>query len=117
MKLVPGAQAICEVFFACTSCWPYLWWPHLQVGGAGTACLASALLLLNPSTALLPGLIVNLRNICGKKRVKVCKIIEERLRSGWEEAICAQRAGTETRQLGGRVRGKGALCAVRRYYC
>lgn len=24
MKLVPTAQAICEVFFACTSCWPYL---------------------------------------------------------------------------------------------
>jgi len=47
----------------------------------------------------------------------VSKITEERLRSIFQEAICAETAITETRQLSGTVSGKVALCIVRRHYC
>lgn len=73
-------------------------------------CLASALLLkTSASIALLSGLIVCLRNNWGQKGVKVREITEERLRSIFQEAICAKTAITETRQLCRRAYGKIAL--------
>lgn len=117
MKPASGAQAICEVFSPRqTSCWPYLQ-PPLQLGRAGTVRLASIRLRKpNAGIALLSGLtVVCLRNIWGQKGVKASKITEERLRSIFQEAICAETATTATRQLSGGASGKEALCTVRRH--
>lgn len=118
MKPASGAQAIYEVFSTWrTSCWPYLR-PQLQFGCAATACLASVLLLKpNAGVALLSGLTVYLTNIWGQKGVKVSKITEERLRSIFQEDICAETAITETRQLSRRASGKVALCIVKGDNC
>lgn len=72
--------------------------------------LASVMLVkCSASTTLWSGFIVYLRTVWGRKGVKLCKAMGERLRSIFQEAICAEAAMPKTRQLCRKVKDKVAL--------